>query len=125
MGFIAYDVATQMIHSIAPVIAQVRRHDKALADQMRRAASSVPLNIQEGSHSRGGNRAARYQDAAGSAAEVRAALQVAIAWGYVTADSCQEADALLDRCLALLWRLTRPKSAAARVPKHGSEVLNR
>jgi hypothetical protein len=38
---------------------------------------------------------------------VRAALEVAVAWGYVDAMSLAEVEALLDRVLAMLWRLTR------------------
>jgi hypothetical protein len=44
--------------------------------------------------------------ASGSAEEVKAALQVAQAWGYVDGDALNEALALNDRVLAMLWRLT-------------------
>ncbi|MEJ7604187.1 MAG: hypothetical protein WKG01_40355, partial [Kofleriaceae bacterium] len=40
----------------------------------------------------------------GSAHEVKAALDVAEAWGYV--EHATEERALVDRLLALLWRLT-------------------
>ena len=45
-----------------------------------------------------------FRIAAGSAAEVRAALEVALAWGCI--DAAPEAEAELDRVLAMVWRLT-------------------
>ena len=106
MALIVYDVAVEMIREIRPLIEQVGRHDKALAGQLRRSASSVPLNIAEGAKSRGGNEFARYQDAAGSASETRSALQVAAAWGYIPEASRTSVDELLDRVVAMLYRLT-------------------
>ena len=44
--------------------------------------------------------------AAGSASEVRTALRVAAAWGYVEESDARKADAVYDRMLGMLWRLT-------------------
>lgn len=107
MALIVHQVALDMIVEIKPLIDRIARHDRSLAQQMRRAASSVPLNIGEGAYSRGGNATARFQDAAGSASETRSALQVAAAWGYVTHASVARVDANLDRIVAMLWGLTR------------------
>jgi four helix bundle protein len=54
-----------------------------------------------------GNRRARFHTAAGSASEVRSALQVAVAWGYIAQERAKEADALVDRLLAMLFKLKR------------------
>jgi hypothetical protein len=54
-----------------------------------------------------GNRRARYFTAAGSANEARVALKVAIAWGHITADRSAFPLALLDRIVAMLWKLSR------------------
>ncbi len=62
---------------------RVGQHDADLARQMRRALASVPLNCAEAPSSRGRNRAARYHTAAGSMREVGAALDVALALGYI------------------------------------------
>jgi four helix bundle protein len=107
MALIVHQVALDMIVEIKPLIDRIARHDRALAGQMRRSASSVPLNIGEAAHSRGGNATARFQDAAGSASETRSALRVAAAWGYISADAAERVDTKLDRVVALLWGLTR------------------
>jgi four helix bundle protein len=105
--FDAYQVSLELIPALRPVASAVALHDRSLADQIRRAGSSVPLNIAEGARRAGRDRLHSYRIAAGSAAEVRAALSVARGWGYVELDQAQSADALLDRVLAMLWRLTR------------------
>jgi len=107
MTLIAETVALEMIDAIKPLIDRMAHHDKALAGQLKRSASSVALNIGEALYSRGGNRQARFQDAMGSANEARLTLKVAVAWGYVGKESATKVDRLLDRTVALLWGLTK------------------
>jgi len=102
--FIAHDVSLQLISSLSAVVPLIAREDRALADQLRRAASSVSLNLAEGSRSKGGNKQKHFAIAHGSANEVKAALQVAQAWGWLSDAAAPLA--ILDRLLALLWRLT-------------------
>ncbi|MEW6744208.1 MAG: four helix bundle protein, partial [Planctomycetota bacterium] len=87
-------------------LARVRKSDPKLFDQIRRAASSVPLNIAEGSRRHGKDRLQLYRIAAGSADELRTALRVALAWGELDRPAVAEPLVLLDRVLAMLWRLT-------------------
>jgi hypothetical protein len=47
-----------------------------------------------------------WRVAAGSADEVRTALRVAVAWGDFDEPDAADALGLLDRVLAMLWRLT-------------------
>ena len=106
---IAYTVATQLIHSLRPIVETLALVDRSLADQVRRAGSSVLLTIAEGERRTGRDRAHLFRVAAGSAAEVRAALEVGTAWAYLSEDSVSEPRRLIDRVLGLLWGLTHPR----------------
>ena len=85
----------------------IRKHDRALANQLCRAATSIALNIAEGNYSDPGTARARFNTAAGSASETQAALRVALAWGYLKREQVDPSLLLLDRILAMLWKLAR------------------
>jgi four helix bundle protein len=104
--FIAYEVALDVVRSLRLIVPQIERQDRDLADQIKRAASSVVLNLAEGQRLTKGNKPKHYAIAHGSANEVLAAVQTAIAWGWI-----EDADLqlkVLDRLLAILWRLNHP-----------------
>jgi four helix bundle protein len=103
--FEVLEAAIGAIGELRGVVARVERRDRDLADQLRRALSSVALNVAEGNRSQGGHRGARFATAAGSASEARAALRVAIAWGYVEDGDVVAGDELLDRVGAMLYAL--------------------
>ena len=50
---VAYEVALDLIRALRPVIAQLKMHSPAAADQVERAASSVVLNLAEGDRRQG------------------------------------------------------------------------
>ena len=102
--FEAYEVALEMVSALRPSVEALARRDRDLADQVRGAAASVVLNLTEGARRAGKDRLHFFRISAGSAAEVRAALKVAQAWGQL--GSMAEVESLLDRVLAMLWRLT-------------------
>ena len=106
MNLIAETVSLQLIEELRGVVARIQRNDGDLARQIRKAASSVGLNVGEGERRRGKDRLHSFRIAAGSAREVQVALRVARAWGYVGDDHIAPAMRLLDRELALLWGLT-------------------
>ena len=106
MAFQVLEAAQQMVRQLKPVVQAVARVDRPLADQLRRAASSVPLNIAEGNGRAGNDRLHYFRVAAGSAREVRAALQVAEGWGHVDPEATAPAHSEASRVLAMLWRLT-------------------
>ena len=105
-NLIVSDLSLQMVAAVHPLIGRIKKRNRSLADQLVRAASSVALNVAEADYSDGGNKRARLFTAAGSANETRAALRVAVAWSYCTAKDAESSLALLDRILAILWRLT-------------------
>jgi four helix bundle protein len=78
-----YSTILEVLRALRPVVAAIEVHDRDLARQLRRAAASVALNMQEGSGSHGGTRRERYRNALGSARETGACLDVAMALGYV------------------------------------------
>lgn len=106
MHFEAFELSLQAITSLRMPLERLQSHDASLASQLRRAASSVSLNLNEGRRRVGKDRLHHWRIAAGSADEVRASLRVALAWGYVEEAMVSEPLALLDRILAMLWRLT-------------------
>ena len=96
----------QLIETLQPLMARIKQRDRSLADQLARAATSVCLNIGEAEHSEAGNRRMRFCSAAGSASEVRMAVRVAVAWRYLAKRDGEPAEALLNRIIAILWKLT-------------------
>lgn len=93
-----YDLSIDLVKLVAPVAARV---DAGLADQLRRAVASVPLNLAEGSGRTGRDRLRHYRIALGSAKELRAALVIA---GALYGADIAASDGLADRVCAMLWR---------------------
>ena len=102
---IAYQVSLDLIRSVRPIVEVLAARDKDLADQLQRAATSVCLNVAEGSRRIKGDQRRFYTYANGSAMEVRAAIEAAEAWGWIA--NPEATCKLLDRLLGLLWGLTR------------------
>jgi four helix bundle protein len=103
--FQVLEYAIEAIGALRSVVARIRRCDRDLGEQLRRALSSVALNIAEGNESQGGHRLQRFSTAAGSTGEARAALRVAVAWGYIPEDEAMPGEQLLDRISAMLYGL--------------------
>ena len=106
MALRIYSVAIETVRRLRPLIDRIKTRDSNLADQLRRAATSIPLNLHEGAYSQGGNSRARFYSALGSAAEVRACLDVAEALGYLDTIDDELRDKL-DQIVATLHRLAR------------------
>jgi four helix bundle protein len=104
--FIALEIALLIIESLRSVVALVRRHDVNVAQQIVRSASSIVANLAEGNGRQGKDRVRFFRIAAGSAEETRAHLRVALAWGWVRRTDVDKSLELIDREVALLWRLT-------------------
>ena len=95
------------MRELVPLLHTIREHDKSLADQLKRAAQSVMLNIAEARGNDDGNARARFSTGCGSAREVRAALNVASDWGYIETHRATHIDERLDEVCAITWCLGR------------------
>src|SRR5688500_10918689 len=78
-----YLLVLELIRQMVPVLKAIEKRDADLARQCGRAVSSAALNIAEGRARRGGNGRLRFETAMGSANEVRACIEVAVALGYL------------------------------------------
>lgn len=108
---VAYTNGLELIRALKPVVEKLRRHSSDIVNQIERAGTSLVLNLGEGSRRAGRDPRRFYVMAQGSAAEIRAALDTAEAWGWDVDTS--RVRPLLDRELALLWGLTHgPKRRA-------------
>ena len=89
------------------VCARIAERDRNLADQLRRSAQSVALNLGEGMAASGGVRRRAYATALREARECSVALEVARRWG-VGGDVAAETVDRLDKVVATLWKLAAP-----------------
>lgn len=90
----------------------------SLADQLRRACYSVPLNIAEGNTRQGSREYRRFLDTArGSLAEVETIIEMARELGYITPSDFGRLEALVTETGRTLYGLLRKiSSAAVRIP---------
>jgi four helix bundle protein len=101
-----YETILEVLRELGPVVAAIEGHDRDLARQLRRAATSVALNASEGSGCSGGTRRERYRNALGSARETGACLDAALALRYVESVDEQLLDKL-DHVRAVLVKNVR------------------
>ena len=95
MRFLAYDLSIELIHSLRPTLALIKRHDAALTKQLRDALASIALNTAEANGRVGGDRLHHFRIALGSLRESGAVLDVAVAFGWLeTAPFATERDRL-------------------------------
>lgn len=107
MAFQLEELSLEFIAALVPLMPRIKQRDKNLEDQLRRAASSIGLNVAEAAFSDPGNKRARFHTAAGSAREAQHALRQAITWRIVKAEDAEQALGLVRRIVAILWRITR------------------
>ena len=78
-----YQVCLQLIRDLRPYVERIARFDRDLARQLKKAMTSSPLNVAEGSGSRAGRRRHCYDTALGETRETLACLETAEAAGYI------------------------------------------
>ena len=103
----AQGLVLDLIRALRPVVDDVGGRSSDLAEQIRRAATSVALNLAEGVRRSGRDKKRAYRIAAAEAQEVRAALEVAVAWGFVDDDAVTSARAIADRVGRVTYALAR------------------
>ena len=88
--------STILEHSLAiaalsrPLVESIQRKDRDLASQVRRAISSIALNLAEARGNSAGNSRLRFESALGSLYEAQAGIRLAIAWGYFSQGAAVE-----------------------------------
>jgi four helix bundle protein len=103
-----YCVAIEFLTIAESVSGQSAKATAAILDQLRRAASSIPLNIAEGTGRTGSADMARhFAIARGSAMECAAALDVLRVMKAIDAATYITGNELLERIVAMLTRMCR------------------
>jgi four helix bundle protein len=91
------------------LVARVPAPFRSLADQVVRAASSVPANLAEGHGRSGRDRLHMWRIAYASAKEVDAHLRLLAYARAVDPEQSRQALQLFDEVRAMTWRLLHPK----------------
>jgi four helix bundle protein len=101
----AIDAAGKALSLVVRVPAPLR----SLADQIVRAASSVPANLAEGHGRSGRDRQHHWRIAYASAKEVDSHLRLLAQAGAIDISRANTALRLFDEVRAMTWRLLHPK----------------
>ncbi|HLZ44957.1 MAG TPA: four helix bundle protein [Gemmatimonadales bacterium] len=112
----AWEHARALAIMSKPLIARLPADERSgLADQWRRASSSVVLNIAEGA-SRGGTKEFRKHlgIARASLDEIEAIIDLAVGLGYLTRDQVSKVAAIRDECGRTVFWLMRKLSEATK-----------
>jgi four helix bundle protein len=102
----AYGASIEFAALAASLLERFPRGNRAIADQLRRAAFSIPLNIAEGYGKRSEADRARFYDIArGSAHECAAVWDVAAILGVLDEESSVRGKTLLHRVVSMLVKM--------------------
>ena len=102
----AYCVALDLVAAANRVAASIKRGQRPLADQLKRASTSTVLLIAEGANRRtAGDKRQRFAMARGECGECAAATEVAMTLGLVPHGEAQRVLDLAARVAAMLTRL--------------------
>jgi len=104
-----YQIAVRFLPLAAAIADSLPPRCAALAEQLRRASLSIPLNIAEGSgKSTGPDQRRFYTIARGSAMECAAILDACQALSLIEPVRFEEADQLLLSAVRMLSKMCRP-----------------
>ena len=108
-GFDALDKALRAADLAISMVRRVPAPLRSLADQVVRAASSVPGNLAKGSGRSGRDRLHHYRTAYASAREVDSHLRLLCLSRAIPFDQAGVALDLFDDTRAMIWRLLHPR----------------
>jgi four helix bundle protein len=108
--FQAHGVALEAAGIALSLVRRVPAPLRSIADQVVRAASSVPANLSEGHGRSGRDRMQHWRIAYASAREVDSHLRLLVAASAVDHDQAGTVLDLFDRVRAMTWRLLHPKA---------------
>ena len=104
-----YRCAVEFLAVVARIIQQLPAGHYSLADQLKRAALSVPVNIAEGvGRTSVADRRRHYAIARGSAMECAAILNACRILELANIEQLQHGRGLLIRVVSMLTRMCRP-----------------
>ena len=104
-----YDDILEWLGSLPPILQQVAGSDANLAGQLRRASTSVGLNVAEGMGATGRMRLKAYRIALAEMREAVGALDIAVRLLYIEPLSDRDRDRT-DKIVATLVKLARPRA---------------
>ena len=102
-----YDDVHTWARSMDSVLRSIARHDSNLSRQLRRAVTSVCLNVGEGMGACEGSKRQAYRVALKEMRETASGLRLAASWGYIARRSVEETD-LEGKITAQLIKLAKP-----------------
>lgn len=104
-----YRCALEFVAVAARIVAGLPTGQHSLADQLKRAALSVPVNVAEGvGRNSVADRRRHFAIARGSAMECAALLDVCKILAFASSDLLQQGHDLLMRVVSMLTRMCRP-----------------
>ena len=109
---IAEEVALEIIRELKDILPRIAQFDRNLADEGKRAGTSIYLNCGEGSRRIGRDRQHFWRNAFGSTDEVHKVINTAVAWGYI--EPPVKLLGLLDREQRLFFGLTGGRASYAK-----------
>ena len=102
-----YRLSVEFLTIAAPSSDKIPKGYSGLGDQLRRASSSISLNIAEGSGKFNKDARRFYAIARGSALECAAIYDALLALGFIDRDSVEKSHAILNRIVAMLTVMIR------------------
>ncbi|MBP9862993.1 MAG: four helix bundle protein, partial [Kofleriaceae bacterium] len=87
----------EFLRALRPLCEVLYAQSPDLTDELRRAAASTVMNLVRGAHRTGRRRQRAYRNAAAKAERTKAALDIAVTWGWLEEPAVATARGLAER----------------------------